>query len=323
MNCGECGKALLENAQFCSACGRRVIPDRIEPVLHPRRAKELPAPPPRTWRTVEHVKPPQAPSFARRLSQAIAAWPHAPHAAVAFGCVLAVAIYFSAAHDEAVANKAGAARIAAATGARPTTSQPAAAGALKFSAKQALQGLYGNYDPVLDGAFWTVTGAPKRWNEWNGRTVLIRPLVSRSDEAATRHMLVTHTVEVRNGMVVKQGAGCRHCKSLIGGVLFERQGDEWKLVSDQRFLGVEGEFGAPPKVAVAFPAKSGVELRIEPSSLVQVAEEPAAPVVMSAGKKAQGVLTRPRARSVEPRSADARPAEPRSDSPFPTAAAGP
>lgn len=234
---------------------------------------------------------------------------------VALGCVLAIAIYFSSAHDYAVAAKAGAARITAAIGARPTTSQPAPTGAVQFSAKQALQALFGNYDPVLDGAFWTVTDAPKRWAEWNGRQVLIRPLLSRSDEAGTRHVLVTNSVEIRDGMVVKQGAGCRNCKSLIGGALFERQGEEWKLVSDQRFLGVEGAFGAPPQIAVAFPAKGGVELRIEAPALATSEMEPALPVVMDAGKKAKGILTPPRARPNEPEIR-----EPPPDSAFPAAA---
>lgn len=306
MNCGECGQRLPANAPFCAACGRRVLPERVEPALHRHSAAQASAPPPpRTWHPVE-----RKPAYASELSRAIAAWPHAPHVVVALGCALAVAIYWSAARDDAAANKAGAERLAAATGARPTTSQPAVPGALEFSARHALQGLYGTYDPVLDGAFWTVEGAPKRWAEWNGRTVVVRPLVSRTEGAGTRHVLVTHTVETRNGMVVKQGAGCRNCKSLIGAALFERHGEQWKLVSDQRFLGVEGAFGAPPHVAVAFPAKSGVELRIEPSSLAQV-HDPSPAVVMTPGKKVKGVLTQPR------------PSEPSPDSPFPGSASGP
>jgi hypothetical protein len=293
-------------------CGRRIVPDRVEPVLDQHRAARAPAPPPRTRQAVGR-KPPPPPSYAARLSRALAAWPPAPHAAVALGCVLAVAIYWSAARDDAAAEKAGAERLAAATGARPTTSQPAVPGVPEFSARQALQGLYGNYDPVLDGAFWTVEGAPKRWAEWNGKTVVVRPLVSRTDEAGTRHVLVTHTVDMRNGMVVKQGAGCRNCKSLIGAALFQRQGDQWKLVSDQRFLGVEGAFGAPPHIAVSFPAKTGVELRIEPSSLAR-SDEPSPPVVMAPGKKVKGVLTQPRLRPSEP---------PPEESPFPSSASGP
>jgi len=177
--------------------------------------------------------------------------------------VLAVAIHLSAAHDQAVAHRAGAERIVAATGARATTSQPAPAGALQFSAKQALQGLFGNYDPHLDGAFWTVTGAPADRAEWNGKPVLVKPLVSRTDDAGARHVLVTSTAEVQNGIVVKQGTACRTCTSLLGVALYERKGHEWQLVSHRPFANVGGAFGAPPQVAVTFPAKGGVELDVQ------------------------------------------------------------
>jgi len=290
------------------------VSEHVEPTPGPGKAP-LPTPARKPNPAPLIIKIPAPPSYATRLSQAIAGWRNAPHAVVALGVVLAIAAYWSDSRDEAIARKAGRERIAAATGARPTTSQPATPGTLQFSARQALQGFYGNYDPVLDGAFWTVTGAPRRWSDWNGKSVLIKPLISKSDNAGTRHVLVTNSVEMKNGMVVKQGAGCRSCKSLIGAALFERQGDEWKLVSDQRFLGVEGAFGAPPQVAVSFPATAGVELRIEPSGVSQAAAvEPAAPVLMNAGNRVKGVLTQPRPRPSEPLPAE---------SPFPSAASGP
>lgn len=317
MNCPECGQRVLPGAQFCSACGRRVTPERNLELMPDPDARHPVAAPARKASHAPLVikKLPPRPSYATRLSQAIAGWRHAPVAVVALGCVLAVAAYWSDSRDESLARKAGRERIAAATGARSTTSQVATPGKLEFSARQALQSFYGNYDPVLDGAFWTVTGAPKRWSDWNGKSVLIKPLVSRPDDAGTRHVLVTHSVDMKNGMVVKQGAGCRSCKSLIGAALFERQGAEWKLVSDQRFLGVEGAFGAPPHVAVTFPATSGVELRIEPPGVAQAeAGEPAPGVVMNAGRAVKGVLASPRPRPRETTSPD---------TPFPTAVTGP
>jgi hypothetical protein len=146
-------------------------------------------------------------------------------AIVLAGCALAVAIYWSLGRDDVMADKAGARRVAAAIGAR-TTSQPVLEGSARFSARRALQGLYGNYDPVLDGAYWTITGAPKPLAGWNGKTVVIKPLISRSDDTTSRHVLVTHSIEVKNGIAVKQGAGCRNCKSLLGSALFERLGAE-------------------------------------------------------------------------------------------------
>lgn len=315
MNCPECSQRLLPEARFCSACGRRVVSERVEPPLSSSKGSLVtPAPARKPNPAPLIIKIPARPSYATRLSQAIASWRHAPVAAVVLGCVLAVAAYWSDSRDESLARKAGRERIAAATGARPTTSQPTTPDTLKFSARQALQSFYGNYDPVLDGAFWTVAGAPKRWTDWNGKSVLIKPLVSRSDDTGSRHVLVTNSVEMKDGMVVKQGAGCRTCKSLIGAALFERHGNEWKLVSEQRFLGVEGAFGAPPHVAVVFPPAAGVELRIEPSVSQAAAVEPVSPVVMNAGNRVKGQLTQPR-----PRQSDARPVE----SPFPSAVSGP
>ena len=34
---------------------------------------------------------------------------------------------------------------------------------------------------------------------WNGKRVLVKPLVSRSNESGTRHVLVTSTADVHNG----------------------------------------------------------------------------------------------------------------------------
>jgi hypothetical protein len=218
-----------------------------------------------------------------------------PAVFVLAGCVLAAAIYWSLGRDDAVAGRDGARRIAASTGAR-ATSQPVLEGSAQFSARRALQGLYGNYDPVLDGAYWTITGAPKPLAGWNGKTVVIKPLISRSDDTAARHVLVTHSVEVKNGMAVKQGAGCRNCKSLLGSALFERQGAEWKLVADHRFLAAEGAYGGPPTVAIVFPDKASVELRIDRAAAdPTVVRELGSVVVLRGGNALRTMIARPAA----------------------------
>jgi hypothetical protein len=201
-------------------------------------------------------RPPQLNGVARLLRRI------GPAGMVIFGAVVAIATYWSASRDDAVAKTQAANRMAVATGPLATTSQEASnAGA--FSTRQALQSLYGAYDPHLDGVFWTVSGAPGEWAEWNGRPVFIKPLISRTDETGTRHVLVTNSVEVRDGLVVKQGAACRECKSLLGAAFYERRGDEWVLVTEHRFMKIAGAWGAPPKVSVDFPRKAGVEVRIE------------------------------------------------------------
>jgi hypothetical protein len=244
---------------------------------------------------------------------------------VGLGVVVAIAIYWSVSRDDALAGKAGAHRLAKSTGAL-ATAQPATPAQPQFSARRALQGLYGNYDPVLDGAYWTVSGAPKGMAEWNGRAVVIKPLVSKSNETATRHVLVTHSLDVRNGIVVKQGTGCRNCRSLLGAALFERQGTEWKLVADHRFLGAEGVYGAPPTVAVGFIDKESVELRVDRASADPIAVRELGSVIVLKGSTAtRTTMARPEAiakRAVaKPKPDESEAKAP--DLPLPSAAEGP
>ena len=181
MKCAECGQALPAGAQFCTACGTRIA-EKPEPAIvrkppppDPRMTTEpaltrrplsldarvppgrpVTAPPPGAVRNKrDHV--PARVRFAPWLR-------HLPAAAVAAGVTLGVAILLSAQHDRANAEKAGSDRIAAATGPLSTSQR----GRVDFSPRQALQGLFGNSDPHLDGAYWTVTGAPADRAEWNG-----------------------------------------------------------------------------------------------------------------------------------------------------------
>lgn len=134
-----------------------------------------------------------------------------------------------------------------------------------FSAQQALRALYGNYDPNLDGAFWTVSGASAPHAQWNGKPVFLRPLISRTFEqrGAVRHILVTNSLDVKDGLVVKQGAGCRTCPSLIGAAVFEKTASGWKLISRHDVLTADGAWGAPPKVSLQLGEPGGIELRFD------------------------------------------------------------
>lgn len=134
-----------------------------------------------------------------------------------------------------------------------------------FSTQHAMRVLYGNYDPNLDGAFWTVADAPKSYARWNGKAVFLRPLISRTFEqhGATRHILVTNSLDVKDGIVVKQGAGCRTCPSLIGASVFEKNARSWTLISRHDFLAADGAWGAPPRVTLHFPKTGGIELQFD------------------------------------------------------------
>ena len=278
MNCSECGERLVDGARFCSACGRRVTPDIPKSVLEPPRMPRARVQQARSGlqATPKRVEPKRAPP-GRGVVQptTIASAPAqltgfagvlhkvGPGGMIAAGVLVALAAYWSAARDDAFAKAEAALRLSKATQPLPTSTQDPAPRDGAFSTRQALQGLYGSYDPNLDGVFWTVSGAPREWGEWNGKQVVIKPLVSRTDESGTRHVLVTNSVEVRDGLVVKQGAACPGCKSLLGAALFERHGNEWVLVTEHRFMRIGGAFGAPPKVTVDFPRNAGVEVRME------------------------------------------------------------
>ena len=182
MNCSECGQPLPDNAAFCSACGRRVAPKRIEPVLDPRRAKETPVVPPRrargAWSSSSPVpdarpyttqgrrRSPRGLSTARRVGSAACSPSRFTFRGARPGG-------FAQSRSE---------RIVSATGPRPTTSQPARRRAA-VSASRPPRSLR----QLRSGAGRRVLDSDRRaqtLERLERRAVLIRPLVSRSDDAA-------------------------------------------------------------------------------------------------------------------------------------------
>jgi len=312
VNCGECGARLPDGAHACGACGRRVVPavtprSVLDPPQMPHLRARAPAAPARpgfqpTTRRADadtgekkSVQSPTAADGTALTGFAGVMRKIGPIGMVGLGLLVAIAAYASAVRDDTLVKAEGERRMSFATAALSQTSQASAPADEAFSTRQALQGLYGSYDPDLDGVFWTVSGAPREWGEWNGKPVFVKPLVSRADDSGTRHVLVTNAVEVRDGLVVKQGAACRSCKSLVGAALFERRGDSWVLVTEHRFMKVGGAYGAAPRVSVDFPLKAGVEIRME-----NAAEEPGRArnsvhaVILHGGKPDAGpVVARP------------------------------
>jgi hypothetical protein len=212
-----------------------------------------------------HVPPPRPSSF-RNI------WPVVVVAGVS---LLAAGTFWMFTGPDADTKKAAntSKTTAKGTGAKPALAPRPAdnlAATKGFSVKQAFEKLYGSYDPNLDGAFWTPKDAPKSLAAWNGRKLLIRPLVSKtfSEGDNLRHVIVTNSLDTKDGMVVKQGTGCRDCASLIGAAIFEKQRSEWKLISRHDFLTADGAFGAPPKVNVDFPSEGGIQLTFERSDLL-------------------------------------------------------
>ena len=276
--CAGCGYPAREGARFCIKCGARVSNasvtadaasaslSEIEP-----SAKVIPS----DAATPEHVRRPNpvqpghaglskaAPGTAPAYKVAVASRT-LPIAIVALGLALAVGIYVSlgASRDErAPATAARVSGTPTVTGTLGTTKLDVG----EFSMRHAFTALYGNYDPNLDGAFWTPRRAPAGLEEWNGRSLFIRPLISRAfrEGGRARQIVVTNSLDVKNGDVVKQGTGCRTCGSLIGAVVFEKEGDVWKLISRHDFLTAAGSWGAPPKVSLTFQGTGAIELQFE------------------------------------------------------------
>jgi hypothetical protein len=219
---------------------------------------------------------------------------------------------------------AAAAREAAQDESARTTSQRVAAGENRFSARQALRGLYGNYDPVVDGAYWTVSGAPRAWAHWNGKRVAIRPVISRSNGAGTRHVLVTSSVEVMNGVPMKQGTACADCKSVLGAALYERRANEWRLLAHYPFVAVEGAWGAPPDVSVEFLGEGSVALGVSRTRTSDSRSRgPETVLLVDEHKVSRRAVTRAGSETGPRHSAPPRRSSPIAVSPFPSSADGP
>jgi Double zinc ribbon len=280
--CGVCGYPARAGARFCIKCG---VPIGHSSALdlHTQSTAVRPAEPPAkaiastagTPASVlksnasesEHVRSAGGePGIAEKHGGA-AARSRLPIAVVVLGFALAVGIYLSLRAAENERASATAARLsgtpstAAVTGTLGTTKLDAGA----FSMKQAFTALYGDYDPNLDGAFWTARGAPAQLEQWNGRQLFIRPLIVRAfqEGGKPRQIVVTNSLDVKNGDVVKQGTGCRTCGSLIGAAVFEKQENEWKLISRHDFMTAAGSWGAPPKISLAFQRGGAIALHFE------------------------------------------------------------
>jgi hypothetical protein len=278
--CGGCGYPALASARFCIKCGTQignaaVMADAESATLHETEASVKVSPSKADAHAHVLTANANQSAHARALKKESGAPPRRvatalsrlPIAIVVLGFALAVGVYLSLGASEDERASATASRVPgmgtapAVTGTLGTTKIDAA----EFSIRQAFTALYGNYDANLDGAFWTARRAPAELEEWNGRSLFIRPLISRAfrDGGRTRQIVVTNSLDVKNGDVVKQGTGCRSCGSLIGAVVFENRGDEWKLISRHDFLTAAGSWGAPPKVSLAFQRTGAIELQFE------------------------------------------------------------
>ena len=312
-SCAVCDFPVREGAKFCIKCGSSVenaVPDarhesayESRPERRPRRyAPSLAATP---------VRPKAAEQTLFRGDRSDAEHRHRekqhstrrdkwPLAALALGCALGFAIYFS------LSKNANTPETPSSHSPSPGRTAETASGTLgttrlsseDFPMKRAFIQLYGSYDPNLDGAFWKPRDTPIDFRRWEGKSVFVRPLISRPFEisGAARHLLVSNTLDVKDGEVVKQGTGCRACGSLIGAAIFEKHGPHWKLISRHDFLTVSGNWGAPPKVSVVFQSGGAIELQFENASETRETAKKSYSIVLKERKDAISAVARPAVR---------------------------
>src|SRR5689334_16120906 len=254
--CRVCGSAVGHDIRFCTKCGAAVA------ITETKRGATQPD---NVTRTIGADGSNRQPNNADWAQHAVAERPKRPLrvsppvAVVLLGCALALGVHLA---------------LSRRTTELPVSSSKMAPSATvdsnaeRLSIKRAFAALYGNYDPNLDGAFWTPRAAPAPFARWNGRQLFIRPLISRSFRHLdkSRQVVVTNSLDVQNGEVVKQGTGCRECGSLIGAAIFEQQRSGWQLISRHDFLAAEGSWGGPPAVELAIDPAGTIDLRIRSRS---------------------------------------------------------
>jgi predicted nucleic acid-binding Zn ribbon protein len=262
--CRVCGSAVGDEIRFCIKCGAAVgISEKKRGETQPRDVST-------TIAAADSNAPLNKPDWAQhavtqRPKRRLRVSP--PVAIVLLGCALALGVHLALSRrttDLAVSSsKCG-------PSARVDNN------AERLSIKRAFAVLYGNYDPNLDGAFWTPRVAPPAFARWNGRQLFIRPLISRSFRHLdkSRQVVVTNSLDVQNGEVVKQGTGCRECGSLIGAAIFEQQKNGWQLISRHDFLAADGSWGGPPAVALAIDPAGTIDLRIRSRSAAGAQRKP-------------------------------------------------
>lgn len=145
----------------------------------------------------------------------------------------------------------------------------------ELSTQSAFNILYGSYDEIRQGVWWTVKGSPTSDGNVtgkNGSKVFVKQYLLKTYEEGNvkKAILVTNSLEVgENGEPEKAGDGCHACGSIVGVALFHKQKNIWTLVSENKAADYQGSWGGPSEISVAFPANGGVELRVDGASMNQ------------------------------------------------------
>ena len=127
-------------------------------------------------------------------------------------------------------------------------------GLREFTDERALQLLYGNYDQSKHGVLWTISQAPKEFENWNNKTVLVVPFRTENfiDNGIEKKAFLTNTLDMEGSEVIAAGDGSHADTSLVGVAIFEKTYGKWQLVSENKFLSTGMGWGSPPEIKTNF-----------------------------------------------------------------------
>lgn len=136
---------------------------------------------------------------------------------------------------------------------------------------EAMASVFGKYDRDLGGSFWRAEGLTGDAVVINGEEKFVQPHSTQRFllRGRERVLLVTNTLDIEDGRIIRPGESCHACAVLVGMILFERgPGEGWRLVSANRAATRAGSWGRMPRATIigSFAAPA---LRIEDGFMAQ------------------------------------------------------
>jgi len=113
-----------------------------------------------------------------------------------------------------------------------------------FDDIKALELLYGTYRPELKAALWQGIAVPEKIQQNDfPKEGLTKPILSLDfqEGGVSKHMFLTATLD-------PNFSDCHACAPLIGGAIFVRVGDKWKIEREFPYLMINGAYGNPPEL---------------------------------------------------------------------------
>lgn len=117
-----------------------------------------------------------------------------------------------------------------------------------FEASKALELGYGPFRPEWQAALWADPAPPPALRDaagFGGGLALVRVLVSRlyHQGGETRQIVLTAATPLGSR------SDCRDCATLIGAMVFRREGEGWRLAQQYPYLGTLGHGLEPPELS--------------------------------------------------------------------------